>query len=151
MFCRILSITIKPTVSASPLRAARSSGVRPCLSGWFRSAPASIRTCTAPFWPFMQAQLSAVSPSWSAEDREAPGTTNNKSIALQFIYIYTSNNLGSHCKRCLLSPFDSRSSTVLAWPSEAASISAERPCLSVASMSAPCFSSSSATWESENK
>lgn len=72
---------MKPTVSASPLRAARSRGVRPVLSGRFRSAPASTRSRTAPFWPFRQAQLSAVSPSWSAEVREAPGNTNRASIA----------------------------------------------------------------------
>lgn len=82
--CYNMNNSMKLTVSASPLRAARSSGVRPCLSGWFRSAPASTRSCTTPFWPFIQAQLSVVSPSWSAEDREAPGTTNNTNVALQF-------------------------------------------------------------------
>lgn len=70
------------TVSASLLRAARSRGVRPARSGRFRSAPASTRSRTAPFWPFRQAQLSAVSPSWSAEVREAPGNTNRSSIVL---------------------------------------------------------------------
>lgn len=48
---------------------------------------------------------------------------------------------------CGLWPFESRSSAVLAWPSEAASISAVRPSLSLTSISAPCFSSISTTWE----
>lgn len=44
-------------------------------------------------------------------------------------------------------PFDRRSSTVLWWPSAAASIRAVRPSLSLALISAPCFSNDSATWD----
>lgn len=130
---------MKPTVSASLLRAARSSGVRPCLSGWFRSAPASTISCATPFWPFMQAQLSAVSPSWSAEDRVAPGGPQTTQTLF-------SDNRENTLGESPLSPFNINSSTVLVWPSAAARISALRPCLSLTLISAPCFRSNSTTW-----
>lgn len=45
------------------------------------------------------------------------------------------------------SPLESRNSTVLRWPSQAATISRVLPCLSLTLISAPCCSSCSAIWK----
>ena len=63
------------TVSASPLVAARSSGVRPWLSAVSRLTPLSTSSWTMLFWPFRHAQPSPVRPPWSTEQTEAPGNT----------------------------------------------------------------------------